>query len=264
MTPSSKTASYITSKITSRTLSLFLLPKTNRLVWYLNPPIQESHDICHGQESLIRGMVIKNPWSGIRKYRYNMNMCLCKYIHIHLHLHPTLEDPLKLLYNAVHIYKYTCICPLPLLFWHPNMTFAKTSAPSFGKEVPPWHHGKQGCTWSHPIIHRTKVECLAAKVEEMHGPKVRHLKKGVDRRLWLTIWPPRAFCLPLGITVVFFWGGWIFVVVSLRHLFREREKMHQLKIDMLNGLSDCLSFYGQDLKRKRQSKAVQKKGFKQE
>ena len=35
--------------------------------------------------------------------------------------------------------------------------------------------------------------------------------------------------------------------------------MHQLKIDMLNGLSDCLSFYGQDLKRKRQSKAVQKK-----
>lgn len=137
MTPSSKTASYITSKITSRTLSLFLLPKTNRLVWYLNPPIQESHDICHGQESLIRGMVIKNPWSGIRKCRYNMNMCLCKYIHIHLHLHPTLEDPLKLLYNAVHIYKYTCICPLPLLFWHPNMTFAKTSAPSFGKRS---HH----------------------------------------------------------------------------------------------------------------------------
>ena len=52
---------------TSRTLSHFLLPKTNRLVWYINPPIQKSHNMCKGQESLIRGMVMKNPWLGIRK-----------------------------------------------------------------------------------------------------------------------------------------------------------------------------------------------------
>lgn len=135
MTPSSKTASYITS-FSHCFLDFsccWAKNQSSRLIIYIHPSLK-SHDMCHGQKSLIRGMVIeKNLGQESEKYRYNMHMCLCRYIHIHLHLHPTLENPQKWLYNAI----YTCICPLPLPFWHPKMTFAKTSAPSFGKRS---HH----------------------------------------------------------------------------------------------------------------------------
>lgn len=171
--------------------------------------------MCHGQKSSIRGMIIQNPWSGIRKYRYNMHM-ICKFIQIHLHPHPTLENPYKWLYNAIYIYTY----PLPLLFWHPKswLEFSK-----FRKEVPPWHHGKQGCTWSHAIIHRTKVECLAAKVEEMHGPEVWHLMWDLTT-LTDFLTPVVVFGNTVREKRRFFWGVDSVFVVSFRHLLRDRGK----------------------------------------
>ena len=166
--------------------------------------------MCHGQKSSIRGMIIQNPWSGIRKYRYNMHM-ICKFIQIHLHPHPTLENPYKWLYNAIYIYIHI---HFP---YYSDIQSHDLNSPSFGKRS---HHDT--------MVSKGALEAMPSSTAQKWNVLLQRSKRCTAQkygtwcetwRLWLTFWPPWWFLgTPLGKNVGFF-GGWIVFLLCLSGTF---------------------------------------------